>query len=551
MLNRLSISNYALIEDLSVAFEPGFNIVTGETGAGKSVILGALALILGARADFSVLRNPDRKCIIEGTFCVDHKGLETFFLKNDLDFDPVSIIRREISSSGKSRAFVNDTPVTLQQLHDLALRLIDIHSQHQNLELNTRQFQLQLVDTVGQNQTVLRNFQENYTNFHSLSQTLDNLRNRAAKSRADMDYFQFQFKQLEEAKLQPQEQTLLEEEQNALVHAEEIKVALEWLNEILQGDHFPVVPRVKEAVLRIEKIREFLKEAGEIKDRLSSVQIELNDLAREISVLSEKTAFNPRRLAEISERLDLIYSLQQKHQRNSVEGLLDLKNELESKITQLSSYDTEIHQLEKEIKMAGNQLENAAIALTGTRKKVFPAIERKVTEILRQLGIPHARFSVEHELNKQLSPTGADNIQFLFSANRDTTPAEISKIASGGEISRVMLALKTLISDSNMLSTIVFDEIDSGISGETALKMGHILKNLSKGIQVINITHLPQIAGKGDHHFLVEKQDDGSGTKITVKKLTPEKRLEELARMVGGDKPTESAKKAAKEMLES
>jgi DNA repair protein RecN (Recombination protein N) len=551
MLSRITISNYALIDDLTVTFEPGLNIITGETGAGKSVILGALSLILGGRADYSVLRRPDKKCIIEGSFHLDSTGLDSFFSANDLDYDEGTIIRREISASGKSRAFVNDTPVTLQQLHDLTSRLIDIHSQHQNLELNTRQFQLQLVDSVAQNYLMLNKFREFFREFQTIGQELELLRHKAAKSKADLDYYVFQFNQLEEARLQPDEQSALEEERNTLTHSEDIKSALEWVNETLLGDHNPLVPRIKEAMIRLEKISGYLKEAVEMAERLRSVQIELNDLAYETRILSEKTTYDPRRLAEISGRLDLIYTLEQKHQLPSVEDLIRLRNDLELKIREIGSYDEEIHQLEGKLEIAEKNVKNAANNLTGSRKKALPSIESKVTEVLKQLGIPHARFKIEHELVKQITINGGDDLQFLFSANRDTEPAEISRIASGGEISRVMLALKTLISDSRMLSTIVFDEIDSGISGETSMKMGAILKNLSRGIQVINITHLPQIAGKGDHHFQVFKEDNGSGTFISIRKLNHQQRVEELARMVGGDDPSEAARKAAREMLQT
>jgi DNA repair protein RecN (Recombination protein N) len=549
MLSRFTISNYALIDDLTVTFERGLNIITGETGAGKSVILGALSLILGGRADYSTIRRPEKKCIIEGSFHLDSTGLESFFSENDLDYDEGTIIRREISASGKSRAFVNDTPVTLQQLHDLTSRLIDIHSQHQNLELNTRQFQLHLVDSVAQNHHLLNEFREYFREFQSIGQEVELLRHKAAKSKADLDYFVFQFSQLEEARLQPDEQFSMEEERNALTHSEDIKSALDWVSDTLIGDHNPLVSRVKESLVRMEKISGYLKDAGEMAERLRSVQIELNDLAHETAILSEKTAFDPRRLAEINERLDLIYTLEQKHQLPSVEELIRLRDDLEIKIREIGSYDEEIILMQGKLEIVAKNVKKAAVNLTASRKNALPSIESKVTEVLKQLGIPHARFKIEHDLLKQVTLNGGDDIQFLFSANRDTEPAEISRIASGGEISRVMLALKTLISDSRMLSTIIFDEIDSGISGETSMKMGTILKSLSKGIQVINITHLPQIAGKGDQHFQVFKEDNSNGTFISIRKLSLQERIEELARMVGGDDPTEAARKTAREML--
>jgi DNA repair protein RecN (Recombination protein N) len=549
MLTRLTIANYALIDELTVSFEPGLNIITGETGAGKSVILGALSLILGGRADYSQLRFPDRKCIVECSFSLDGPGWEEFFTANDLDYDPSTLVRREISASGKSRAFINDTPVNLQQLHDFSARVIDIHSQHHNLELGTRLFQLQLVDIVARNHHLSLQFREAFLEHLEIGQRLAEMKSKAVRSKSDLDYFQFQYNQLEEAHLQAGEQSELEEERNALTHAEEILGVLSQVSEFIQGEHLPVVPRLREAISRLERISSYLREASELAERLRSVEIELKDLAFESERLSEKSVYDPKRLAAVNERLDLIYTLEQKHQLTSVGELISLRDDLETRIREIGSYEEEIAQLSAQIDLAAEKLKHAAVILTGSRKKVFPHIETKVTGILKQLGMPHARFTLEHSLKNNFQPNGADDIQFLFSANRDTPPAEISRIASGGEISRVMLALKTLVSDSGMLATIIFDEIDSGISGETALKMAGILKELSHGIQVINITHLPQIAGKGDTHFKVAKEDDGSGTRISIRRLDIKERVEELARMLGGDDPSEAAVKTAREML--
>ncbi len=549
MLTRLVITNYALIDELNVSFEPGFNIVTGETGAGKSIILGALSLILGARAESNTLRDPSRKCIVEGYFNISGRGMEAFFKSNDLDFDSLSILRREITPSGKSRAFINDTPVNLSLLRELSLRLVDIHSQHQNLELNTRQFQLQLVDGVAHSDKEAGNYQEAYQAFRTASDRLSALREKAARSRADLDYFTFQFNQLEEAHLSEGEQLTLEEEQMRLSHAEEIRGTLDWVAELLTGEHFPVVSRLKEAARGLEKISPFFREAAELLQRFHSVQIELNDLAYETGQLAGKIDIDPRRLEEIGERLDLIYSLQQKHQLRSVEELIRFRDDLQRKIGEITGYDEEISLLEAEVKQLEKERQETAALLSASRRKVLPFIEEKVTGMLQQLAMPHARFIVEMEPLSGYTPSGADQVQFLFSANRDTDPAEISRMASGGEISRVMLALKSLVTGSRMLSTIIFDEIDSGISGETALKMGMILRQLAAEVQVINITHLPQIAGKGDHHYLVYKKDATSGTFTSIRKLNVHERVEELARMVGGDNPSEAALKTAREML--
>ena len=549
MLSKLTITNFALIDELTVRFEPGLNIITGETGAGKSIILGALSLILGARADISSIRDPLRKCVVEGAFQVEGLRLEPFFQQNDLDYDEVTILRREITPSGKTRAFINDTPVTLQLLRELTLRLVDIHSQHQNLELGNQLFQLKVVDAVAQCQSQLSDFQQIYAENNRLTSALKSVRDKAARAKAELDYHAFQYSQLEEARLVTGEQEELEEERQRLAHTEEIKGALVHVHELLSGDRFPVLSQIKDALTRLDRIRDFLREAVEFHQRLESVYIELQDLSHETGYLAETTEFNPQRLDQVSERLDLIYSLQQKHQLETVGQLIALRDELSQKISEVADFEEEIGRLEKELDRTGKELEKAARMLSDKRKSVFPHISHKVMEVLRQLGIPHALFRIDHQYGKPFQPTGGDQVQFLFSANKNGTPDEISKIASGGEISRVMLALKTLVSDSRMLPTIIFDEIDAGISGEVALRMGAILKNLSSGIQVINITHLPQVAGKGDHHFKVYKYENETATITSIRKLEEDERVDELAAMVGGASPSETARKTARELL--
>lgn len=550
MLSRLTISNYTLIDELTVNFEPGFNIITGETGAGKSIILGALSLILGARADTSAIRNTEKKCVVEGAFRLNGLQMESFFTENDLDFDNNTILRREITSAGKTRAFINDTPVNLQQIRELALRLVDIHSQHQNLELNNHQFQIQIVDLVAKNKVLLLEYQDCFSRYNMLSGQLKSLYEHASKAKADLDYFEFQFNQLHEAGLQPGEQIELEEERQKLSHAEEIKSALVQVTNLLDGDRLPVLQQLKEALGRLDKITPFLKESSEFHQRIESAYIELQDLAHETGYLAENTEFNPQRLDEITQRLDLIYSLQQKHHLESVEQLIELRESFEKKIAEVTSFDDEILKLEKEFTRSGYELKEASSKLSQSRKSVFGNIEHKVMEVLKQLAIPHAVFKVAHHIKDSFTPLGADQIQFLFSANKNGTPDEISRIASGGEISRVMLALKTLISGSRMLPTIIFDEIDAGISGEVALKTGAILKKLSADMQVINITHLPQIAGMGDHHYKVFKYETDAATLTSIRKLDKKERVEELATMLGGANPSETARKTARELMQ-
>lgn len=550
MLSRLTISNYALIDELTVGFESGLNIITGETGAGKSIILGALSLILGARADTGSLRHPDRKCIVEGAFKVDGLRLESFFTENDLDYDTVTIVRREILPSGKSRAFINDTPVNLPLLRELSLRLIDIHSQHQNLELSGQKFQLQLVDLVAGSEPQLNGYRALYDETTTLARKLEEVREAARTARAELDYHEFQYNQLEEARLKAGEQEELEEERERLLHAGEIKDGFSQVADLLDGDHFPVLQQLKESVRNLDKIRGFLKEAAELHGRLESTYLELKDIAAEVSHNAENIEFQPARLQAVSDRLDLIYTLQQKHQVATVEELLALQDELGRKIAAVTGHEEEIARLEKAHAAALQSMKAEADKLTKLRKSVFPEIGKKVVDVLVQLGIPHAVFKVEHQTAVNYGPTGNDIVQFHFSANKNGTPDEISRIASGGEISRVMLALKTLISGSRMLPTIIFDEIDTGVSGEVALKMGTILKKLSEGMQVINITHLPQIAGKGNHHYKVYKQETATASITSIRKLTADERIEELAVMVGGDNPSDIARKAALELLE-
>ena len=550
MLSRLTISNYALIDELTVGFESGLNIITGETGAGKSIILGALSLILGARADTGSLRHPDRKCIVEGAFKVDGLRLESFFTENDLDYDTVTIVRREILPSGKSRAFINDTPVNLPLLRELSLRLIDIHSQHQNLELSGQKFQLQLVDLVAGSEPQLNGYRALYDETTTLARKLEEVREAARTARAELDYHEFQYNQLEEARLKAGEQEELEEERERLLHAGEIKEGFSQVADLLDGDHFPVLQQLKESVRNLDKIRGFLKEAAELHGRLESTYLELKDIAAEVSHNAENIEFQPARLQAVSDRLDLVYTLQQKHQVATVEELLALQDELGRKIAAVTGHEEEIARLEKAHAAALQSMKAEADKLTKLRKSVFPEIGKKVVDVLVQLGIPHAVFKVEHQTAVNYGPTGNDIVQFHFSANKNGTPDEISRIASGGEISRVMLALKTLISGSRMLPTIIFDEIDTGVSGEVALKMGTILKKLSEGMQVINITHLPQIAGKGNHHYKVYKQETATASITSIRKLTADERIEELAVMVGGDNPSDIARKAALELLE-
>ena len=551
MLTRLSISNYALIDKLTVDFESGLNSVTGETGAGKSIILGALGLILGNRADLSVLKEKDRKCIVEGTFKIQNYGLQTFFENNDLDYEDTTIIRREITPSGKSRAFINDTPVNLKTLFESGLQLIDIHSQHQNLALSNQIFQLNLIDTVSGFPNLLGDYQKSYKEYRKNLKDLDELKQLAEKANSDLDYFQFQFNQLKEAALQTGEQNELEAELEVLTHSEEIKSSLIQVHGLLENEHFSVIQNLKESQKTVAKIKNYISVAPELSDRLQSVLLEIKDILNEVEVQSENIEYNPGRIEKINERLNLIYGLQQKHHVASVEELIDLYNSFDEKISKIVGYSDEINRAEKKVESCFKQLVEKSTLLSNARKNVFHDIENAIVSDLKQLGMKKSKFTIQHQELSDYTLNGKDSISFLFSANNDVQPAEISKIASGGEMSRLMLAIKNLLRKSKSLPTIIFDEIDSGISGETALKMGNIIKSFSEDTQIINITHLPQIAAKGDVHFVVYKYESKGKTYTSIKKLMENERVEELAKMFGGDNITESVLKAARELFEN
>ena len=552
MLTKLTVSNYALIRELSVEFLSGLNMVTGETGAGKSIILGALGLILGNRADLSSLKNKDEKCVVEGTFEVGNDSLKHLFEENDLDYDVVTILRREIAPSGKSRAFINDTPVNLKVMQDIGLKLIDIHSQHQSLELANYQYQLNVIDTVSDSFNVLNEYKSRFSTVVNLKRKLAELVDKSKKANSDLDYYRFQFQQLEEAKLNESEHEEFEAELKQLTHAEEIKTAFREVSGLLDSEQFSVIKNIKDAQRLFDKIKDFIPEAPNLTQRLQSIVFELKDIKEETDRLTEKIEYNPARIELINDRLNLIYSLWQKHHVSTVGELIELRNNLEENINRAVAYDTEICLVENELKANLLELEKQAKLLTETRKKVFSDFESKVVGVLRQLGIDKAKFIVAHEVLPEFTQTGKDSVSFLFSANADMLPAEISKIASGGEMSRLMLAIKSLLQNSASLSTIIFDEIDNGVSGIVADKVGDIIYELSKSMQVINITHLPQIASKGNAHYEVYKEENKIGTTVTkIKLLTGEERVLHIARMLSGKDITQAAIDNAKELLKN
>ncbi|WP_010662476.1 DNA repair protein RecN [Marinilabilia salmonicolor] len=551
MLKSLSIKNYALIDKAVIEFGSGFTVITGETGAGKSIMLGALGLVLGQRSDVSVIGDKENKCVIESVFDVSKYGLQVLFEEEDVDYEDETVLRREILPSGKSRAFVNDTPVNLNFLKSLSDKLIDVHSQHQNLLLGDNHFQLNVVDTVASNRQILESYREAYHTYRKLLTAKKKLEELNARQRNDQDYWEFQFKQLEEANLQKGEQSELELELETLSHVEEIKSALSQASMTLYESEQPMVQELFHLKEALQRISPYLPQGEELSGRLNSVYIELKDIAEEITERGTEVEFDPGRQQLIQERLDMIYSLQQKHHVDSVEALLEIREDLSSKLEQLASFDEELVGVEKEIAAALKILQDQSNSLTKSREKVFTQIEGFIQGQLRELGMPNARFSVSNQKSADFGPEGQDEIAFLFSANKSAQLTDIPKVASGGEISRVMLCIKSLLSDAKGLPTIIFDEIDTGVSGEIADRMGRIMQLMGKNIQVISITHLPQIAGKGNRHFKVFKTETDHQTISSVKLLSNDERINEIAGMLSGSSVTDAALENARFLMEN
>jgi DNA repair protein RecN (Recombination protein N) len=549
MLKSLFVQNYALINHLEIEFGAGLSIISGETGAGKSILLGALSLILGQRADTSVLYDKSKKCIVEGSFEIKGYGLEEILEDNQIDYDPLMLLRREISDTGKSRSFVNDTPVSLNVLRELGMKLVDIHSQHQNLMLGDNAFQLQVVDTFAGQLEQVAAYTQQYYRYRSLQQRVEQLEQEAGKNKADLDYYQFQFDQLDKAALQEGEQETLEAEMQTLLHAEEIKGSLLQVYGMLSGDEQPLIARLKDAQGMLQKLVPFFPQVESLVQRLESSYIELKDLAMESEHLGNMIDYDPQRIEQLQQRLDILYSLLQKHRVQTITQLLEIQAELKEKIARISGVDLDLERSVKELQEMEKNLTAQAVHLSGKRISVFSEIEKKITSQLKQLGMPNGRFAIEHTILEKFSSRGKDQLQFLFSANKQGPVMELSKIASGGELSRVMLCLKSLLTRSLALPTIIFDEIDAGVSGEIADKVGNIILDMSGNMQVINITHLPQIASKGERHYLVFKTEDAHRSLTKIKLLTPKDRILEIARMLSGEDVTEAAIENARELL--
>ena len=559
MIKRLYIQNYALIERLDITFEPSFSVITGETGAGKSIMLGALGLLLGQRADSKAIRQGATKCVIEAHFDLNQTPFQAFFQQNGLDYDDDCILRREVNASGKSRAFINDTPVQLGMMKELGDKLIDIHSQHQNLMLDNEGFQLDVLDILAHHDKQLMEYKQLYKKWVGARKDLQNLEEEAERNKADEDYVRFQLSQLQETRLQADEQEALEQEAEMLTHAEDIKTALYESAGLLDGDERSLLQELKDCRSALQGISKVYPAAGELAERLDSSYIELKDIADELASQEERVEFNPARLEEVNDRLNTIYSLQKKHHVETVGELLDLQADYEQRLNSITSSDDQIQELKKHCELLYKELLAEAKILTKHRQEAAKQVEKRMQQMLMPLGMPHVRFKVDLEQRKEPDANGMDSVRFLFSANKNGTLQDIAHVASGGEIARVMLSIKAMLAGEARFSTIIFDEIDTGVSGEIAARMANMMeqmatggydeKLLQGGRQVISITHLPQIAAKGKVHYKVYKKDNEHETVSQIRRLTPEERVEEIAHMLSGEKLSEAALQNARELL--
>ena len=550
MLQQLYIHNFTLIDKLDIHFSSGFSVITGETGAGKSIILGAIGLLLGNRADARLVKAGTDKCIVEAHFDISRYDMQQFFIDNDIDYEPDDcIMRRELRANGKSRAFINDTPVSLTTARELGEQLVDIHSQHQNLLLQKDDFQLSVVDIIANNSKELQQYRTTYREYSDTKAALKKLEEQIAANRANEDFLRYQAKELADANLVAGELTELEQEVETLSHTEDIKTALYSADEALSNDNVGIISSCKSAISRLSTITEVYPPVRELADRLDSAYIELKDIAHDISSLADNVDYDPQRLEVASSRLDALYSLQQKHHVETIEELIALRDNILHQLSHIDNADEELDALKAKVNELLAICTTKAKALTATRQKAAKKIEQQITDRLIALGMPNTRFEVRIE-EKPLSNDGADKPAFYFSANKNTPLQPVAQVASGGEIARVMLSLKAMISGAVKLPTIIFDEIDTGVSGRVAEMMAQIMKEMGdSNRQVISITHLPQIAALGSNHYKVEKTDNADGTTSTMRQLTPEERITELAQMLSGSNITDAAIQNARSLL--
>ena len=549
MLASITIRNYALINELHIDFSSGLSIITGETGAGKSILLGALGLVLGNRADSSTLKNTNKKCVIEAIVSIDTYNLQDFFETEDIDYERNTILRREILPSGKSRAFINDTPVTLLVLTALRARLIDIHSQHQTLQVSDQEFQFQLLDAVANNESMLAAYQSGLASYTKEKKKLEEIQLAQREANLQYDYNFHLYNELLEAELIEDEQELLEEKLEKINNVEEIKQNLTEAVQITTDENIGIQHLLYLLEQKLIKIDSYSKEYQELSNRVSSVKIELDDIVGDLESAFEQVDFNPSEATQLNDRLQFIYNLQKKHYVNSISELLIIQKQLSEKVRTVETAEQSVHNQKTVVEAIVNKLDVVALKISEARKKITPKVSKQLETILDNLGMPHARFQIQNTLSEKYYTNGKDRLEFLFSANKGGQYGELKKVASGGELSRVMLAIKKILSENSQLPTIIFDEIDSGVSGEISNKMAHIMSHMSKQMQVITITHLPQIAAKGNQHYKVYKEEVNNSTTTNLKLLSEDERIVEIAEMLSGKNISDSALTHAKELL--
>ncbi len=550
MLQSISIQNYALIDALDITFYKGFSVITGETGAGKSIILGAIGLLLGQRADVKAIKKGASKCVIEAHFNISAYQMSSFFEENELEYDPNEcILRRELQATGKSRAFINDSPASLTMMKDLGEQLIDVHSQHQNLLVNKENFQLNVLDSLANDEKELINYKAAYHEYRKVAEELSRLIEQEVQSKTDEDYIRFQLEQFDEAKLMEAEDEELEKEEEVLSHAEDIKEGLYSAEQLLLGDEVGILSSIKSISTTLHTLKEGYGKASDLSDRIDSLAIDLKEVARDLVNEQEAVEVNPSRLEFVNERLNLIYSLEKKHHVSSLEELIQVQQDYRARLQTIDSFDEQIEALQKQKEELQSKAKKAMLLLTNKRMEAAKKVEQEMRHRLIPLGMPNVFFQVQITPKTVFDATGGDSVNFLFSANKNTTLLNISAVASGGEIARVMLSIKAMIAGATQLPTIIFDEIDTGVSGEIADKMAGIMQEMGECMQVISITHLPQIAAKGKIHYKVYKQDNETSTSSNIRLLKEEERIEEIAHMLSGATLTEAAMNNAKELL--
>ena len=550
MLAHLHIKNYALIEDLSVDFSKGFSVITGETGAGKSILLGALGFVLGDRADTGILFEKNQKCVVEAQFQLKDELLKPFFEQNDLDFESDCILRRELSPQKKSRAFINDTPVSLQTMKEIGCQLVDIHSQHDSLLLTDADFQLHLVDEIAQNNSLLADYRIRFSEYNSIKRRLNELHETASKNIAENDYLKFQLDELQKAQLKEGEYADIEQNLNLMENAEEIKSLLFSANGLLENTETAILPQLNELTAVLHRLKQLVPSSAELQHRIEATQVELKDIAYDLERLENGSQFDEEQLQELQERYDLLNRLMMKHRVKEFEALIQLRDELEAKVNAFENIDQEIEKTEKALKEQTLLLQQIAAKLHLQREKAAKTFSEKVTNVAKQLAMPHAVFQIAMEPLKEFSSNGMDQVRFLFSANKGVEVADLSKVASGGELSRLMLSIKSVVSQHNYIPTLIFDEIDTGVSGEVAAKIGSIMQQMGNNLQLVAITHLPQVASKATHHLYIYKDNDGARTQSHITVLSKEARVTEIAKMLSNDKVTPEALKAAEVLLQ-